>query len=220
MERKCALAGGAGIDVRAAKLYGCSMAGRPPHGSDPDDWWATTPVAAVDVPRHELDEDEDWLAAASEDEPRPRRGTGRPRPTVTRRTRVLAAVAAGALVLLVLGLLAAGVFSSSKPKAKPPTTLGTTTARTTTAATTPTTPQKPKVVGPTLTLNPGASGPQTKRLQRALKSLGDDPGPVDGSYGPLTAKGVEAFQRSAGLTPDGIFGPKTHAALQTALKRS
>ena len=99
MERKCALAGGAGIDVRAAKLYGCSMAGRPPHGSDPDDWWATTPVAAVDVPRHEFDEDEDWLAAASEDEPRPRRGTGRPRPTVTRRTRVLAAVAAGALVL-------------------------------------------------------------------------------------------------------------------------
>lgn len=194
------------------------MAGRAPHGPDPDDWWATTPVAAVDVPRDEPVSDEDWSAPTPEYEVRPR---PRPRPmlVLTRRTRLLIAAAVGALVLLVLGLFVAGVFSSSKTKPPPPTTAPTTTAQTTTA-TTPTPPKKTQLVGPSVTLNPGASGPETRRLQRVLKSLGDDPGPVDGSYGPLTAKGVEAFQRSAGLTPDGIFGPLTRAALQTQLKRA
>ena len=198
------------------------MAGRAPQGPDPDDWWATTPVAAVDVPRPEPEEDEDWSAAAPEDDVRLRlRPRPRPRLALARRTRLLIAAAAGALVLLVLGLLAAGVFSSSKPSPTPPTTAaGTTTARTSTPTTTPTPPTKTHLVGPSVTLNPGASGPQTRRLQRVLKSLGDDPGPVDGSYGSLTAKGVEAFQRSAGLTQDGIFGPKTRAALQTALNRA
>jgi hypothetical protein len=184
---------------------------RPP---DPDDWWATQ-VTPVDVPRREPDED--WLTSDL-DEPRPR-PRPLPLPPLSPRIRLLAALGAGALALLVLGLAVAGVFSGGKPKpAAPPTTAHTTTARTTT--TTPTTPTKTRVVGPSVTLNPGASGPETKRLQRALVSLGDDPGPVDGSYGPLTMKGVEKFQRSAGLTQDGIFGPKTKVALQRALSRA
>ena len=68
-----------------------------------------------------------------------------------------------------------------------------------------------------MTLTTGASGPQTKRLQRALASLGDKPGAIDGTYGTATAKAVQRFQRSAGLTPDGVVGPKTLAALRRAL---
>jgi hypothetical protein len=36
---------------------------------------------------------------------------------------------------------------------------------------------------------------------------------VDGISGPATRRAVVAFQRSKGLTPDGILGPKTYAAL-------
>lgn len=36
---------------------------------------------------------------------------------------------------------------------------------------------------------------------------------IDGEYGPDTAKAVREFQNGHGLTPDGILGPKTGAAL-------
>jgi hypothetical protein len=191
------------------------MADQAPRGRpDPDDWWES-PATPASASRR--GPDEDWLEPPR-DETRQQQWRHRS-PAVTPRIRLLAAVAGGALVLLGLGLLAANVFSSGNPKtATPPTTPArTTTARTST--TTPTTPASPAVVGPSVTLSPGASGPQTKRLQRALASLGDDPGAIDGSYGPLTKKAVETFQRSAGLTADGIFGPKTKAALQRALSR-
>jgi hypothetical protein len=192
------------------------MGDEPPPIPDPDDWWASaaTPTRAPAAPR---EPDEDWLAASG-DEPSPRARRGA---ALAPRTRLLIAAAIGVLVLLVLGLALGGVFSSNAPAPAPPTTAGTTTARTTTttSATTPKTPQTAAVVGPSVTVNPGASGTETTRLQRALVSLGHDPGPVDGSYGPLTAKGVEQFQRAAGLAPDGIFGPKTLTALTLALKR-
>jgi peptidoglycan hydrolase-like protein with peptidoglycan-binding domain len=47
-------------------------------------------------------------------------------------------------------------------------------------------------------------------LQRAL---GDDPEDVDGIYGVKTRDAVEAFQKANGLTPDGVAGPVTLAAL-------
>jgi hypothetical protein len=191
------------------------MGDETPPNTDPDDWWAS-PATSTRAPVAPREPDEDWLATA-EEEPSPgaRLGTA-----LAPRTRLLIAVAIGVLVLLVLGLALGGVFSSNTPVPAPPTTAaGTTTAGTTTAANTPKTPQTAAVVGPSVTVNPGASGTETKRLQRALVSLGHDPGPVDGSYGPLTAKGVEQFQRAAGLAQDGIFGPKTLTALTLALKR-
>ncbi|TCR60927.1 peptidoglycan-binding protein [Bosea sp. BK604] len=56
----------------------------------------------------------------------------------------------------------------------------------------------------------------TTAVQRALLSLGYDPGPVDGLPGRKTTAAVVAFQRAAGLKPDGVVGPLTTAALAKA----
>lgn len=40
-------------------------------------------------------------------------------------------------------------------------------------------------------------------IQQGLKSLGYDPGPVDGLFGNKTRSAIEAFQRDAGMHPDG-----------------
>jgi peptidoglycan hydrolase-like protein with peptidoglycan-binding domain len=50
-------------------------------------------------------------------------------------------------------------------------------------------------------------------LQRRLTGLGFAPGPIDGRYGPLTTHAVERFQSAYGLSPDGIVGPRSVAAL-------
>jgi peptidoglycan hydrolase-like protein with peptidoglycan-binding domain len=50
-------------------------------------------------------------------------------------------------------------------------------------------------------------------LQAALKSLHLYRGYVDGIDGPLTHRGVIAFQRRRGLRADGILGPQTRRAL-------
>ena len=51
-------------------------------------------------------------------------------------------------------------------------------------------------------------------LQSALFQLGFDPNGTDGRFGAGTEAAVKAFQKSKGLTPDGIAGPATMAALQ------
>lgn len=53
----------------------------------------------------------------------------------------------------------------------------------------------------------------TLALQTRLRSLGFDPGPLDGAPGPRTAEAIKAFQRSRGLAADGIVGRATEAAL-------
>ena len=63
-------------------------------------------------------------------------------------------------------------------------------------------------------LKRGSSGPDVLTLQSALKQLGFDPNGTDGHFGPGTELAVKAFQTSKGLTPDGIAGPNTMAALQ------
>jgi peptidoglycan hydrolase-like protein with peptidoglycan-binding domain len=53
-----------------------------------------------------------------------------------------------------------------------------------------------------------------ERLQRRLQELGYFDGPITGYYGEITADAVQEFQRSNGLSVDGIVGPQTESALQ------
>lgn len=62
----------------------------------------------------------------------------------------------------------------------------------------------------------GSSGPAVKRLQRALRNDGFNPGQNDGEYGLATEAAVLAFQRSRGLLADGVAGPRTLTALGLA----
>lgn len=64
-------------------------------------------------------------------------------------------------------------------------------------------------------LKRGSSGPDVLTLQTTLKQLGFDPNGTDGNFGPGTEAAVKAFQQSKGLTPDGMVGPNTMAALQS-----
>lgn len=63
---------------------------------------------------------------------------------------------------------------------------------------------------------PPLAGPDVLAVQRRLVSLGYDPGPLDGRYGPATAAAVTAFQRATGIDADGIVGPETRKALAGA----
>ena len=65
-------------------------------------------------------------------------------------------------------------------------------------------------------LKRGSSGPDVLTLQSTLKQLGFDPSGVDGAFGPGTEAAVIAFQKAKGLTPDGVCGPNTMAALQAS----
>ena len=65
-------------------------------------------------------------------------------------------------------------------------------------------------------LSLGSRGPTVTRLQRRLKSLGFNPGALDGDFGPATQAAVIAFQKSSGLLADGVAGPRTLKALGLA----
>ena len=54
---------------------------------------------------------------------------------------------------------------------------------------------------------------QTAGLQAALRAKHLYAGPIDAIRGPGTVQAVHAFQRRAGLVPDGVAGPQTRAAL-------
>jgi peptidoglycan hydrolase-like protein with peptidoglycan-binding domain len=59
--------------------------------------------------------------------------------------------------------------------------------------------------------------PTTKEIQAALKNAGFDPGSFDGKIGPRTRQAIKDFQKSKGLVPDGVVGPKTWANLSKYL---
>jgi peptidoglycan hydrolase-like protein with peptidoglycan-binding domain len=64
----------------------------------------------------------------------------------------------------------------------------------------------------------GLSGRVVTTLQRQLRQLGYFHGPITGYYGPLTTTAVKRFQRAAGLRSDGVWGPKSQAALRKRLR--
>ncbi|WP_144474262.1 peptidoglycan-binding protein [Bacillus pumilus] len=71
---------------------------------------------------------------------------------------------------------------------------------------------------------PLTKGSAVKAVQQALAAVyyypdkGAKNNGVDGYYGPKTADAVKRFQLMNGLTPDGIYGPKTKAKLVKLLK--
>lgn len=55
----------------------------------------------------------------------------------------------------------------------------------------------------------GSTGSEVRKVQTKLRQLGFYNGSVDGIYGNATKKAVTAFQKSCGITADGICGSKT-----------
>lgn len=66
-------------------------------------------------------------------------------------------------------------------------------------------------------LKKGMSGELVRRLQEVLKAYGFNCGNIDGIFGDKTYDAVVAFQKSRGLTSDGIVGPNTWRALLLGL---
>jgi peptidoglycan hydrolase-like protein with peptidoglycan-binding domain/DNA-binding CsgD family transcriptional regulator len=60
---------------------------------------------------------------------------------------------------------------------------------------------------------PGGSD-LTREIQRRLRVLGFQPGPVDGLFGPRTERAVRDFQESRGLDPDGLVRAETLGQLR------
>jgi len=71
----------------------------------------------------------------------------------------------------------------------------------------------PTVVCRRQVLRLSSRGPCVSSLQRRLNVLGFSAGAPDGVFGNITDAAVRNFQRSKGLTVDGVVGPKTWAAL-------
>lgn len=74
--------------------------------------------------------------------------------------------------------------------------------------------QQPVATG----LRRGDTGSAVRQLQSALRSLGKNPGPVNGVFGAETEWAVLSFQRERNLSPaTGVATPATLAALQNEL---
>lgn len=68
-----------------------------------------------------------------------------------------------------------------------------------------------------LTLRLGDSGPQVELLQLGLLRAGYLSTQPDGAFGPITQRALINFQRSNGLSPDGIAGIRSWSALMPYL---
>lgn len=65
----------------------------------------------------------------------------------------------------------------------------------------------------------GSTGPMVRHRQHQLKVLGYYHGNLDGIFGSMTHHAVVRFQAEHNLSPDGIIGPATAAALDHAVMR-
>lgn len=65
-------------------------------------------------------------------------------------------------------------------------------------------------------LRMGMQGNDVKQLQDLLRYLGYFKFPTNTGYlGGITVKAIKDFQKAYGLTPDGVFGPKSNQVIQT-----
>lgn len=66
----------------------------------------------------------------------------------------------------------------------------------------------------------GSTGDLVRQVQQKLRQWGYYDGTVDGVYGQATYNAVVKFQRTNGLTADGVIGPATAAAIGITLTGS
>ena len=145
-------------------------------------------------------------------------------------TVALVVVAAGVIgVTTVLALRSIETAATPEPivgvgdttTTSPSTTEATTTTTSTTVAPTTTTAPAPTTTTTTAPPPPsygsGDSGPEVVMLQQRLIDLGFWIPAADGTFGSVTGQAVMAFQKSAGLARDGVAGPATLGALETAV---
>jgi murein L,D-transpeptidase YcbB/YkuD len=69
-------------------------------------------------------------------------------------------------------------------------------------------------LGITRTLKKGSNGYMVEVLQIVLLNTGYFDGEETGTYDTATISAVKAFQSENGLKADGVFGPKSRAAMQ------
>ncbi|WP_236717924.1 L,D-transpeptidase family protein [Actinoplanes sp. TFC3] len=67
-------------------------------------------------------------------------------------------------------------------------------------------------------LRSGAKGDRVVALQKRLAELGYWNGKADGTFGGQTTQAVYALQKAAGLSRDGVVGPKTEKALDQGVR--
>jgi peptidoglycan hydrolase-like protein with peptidoglycan-binding domain len=135
-------------------------------------------------------------------------------------TTVLGALAAGG-TLFVGGALAARDAADPDDELAAVTTTTSTSSTLAPTTTTTTTPPTTTTVPPAAadgTLEAGEHGDEVRLLQARLADLGFWLGSPDGGYGQLTRQAVMAFQKANGLSRDGVAGPATLAALETATR--
>lgn len=134
----------------------------------------------------------------------------------------VAAVGVGLAVAVIVALLTprgdrpldviSATTTSSGPSATTATTTGGTTTTMPPTSTTGTSPP-PSAGGE---LRAGAVGPDVAHLEQQLTGLGFWLGTPDARFDTGTAHAVVAFQKLAGLPPDGVVGDRTAAALASA----
>lgn len=110
--------------------------------------------------------------------------------------------------------------ASSSPAVRPTVSPTPTSRPTPSETTTPTaTPSpSPSPTTPRTSLVRGDSGPKVLALQRRLSELGYWLGEPDGSFGSLTQQAVFALQKAAGISRDGVVGPRTRRALEAGTR--
>lgn len=67
----------------------------------------------------------------------------------------------------------------------------------------------------------GHTGTRVRQLQQALIKSGEKLTKYqdDGSFGTETQNALKSFQRKAGITVDGVYGPKSERALRRLISR-
>ncbi|GGK97490.1 hypothetical protein GCM10012284_34670 [Mangrovihabitans endophyticus] len=121
------------------------------------------------------------------------------------------------------------VTTAAPPSAAPASTAPPTTPPSSSAATSatapPTTPSAAASEPSSSPAKPeplkvGAKGTEVRALQQRLTELGYWNGKADGVFGSVTQQAVYALQKAAGLSRDGVVGPKTSKALDKGVRPS